>query len=1622
MFPTTSRHRPTRRRGSILLVVITLLALFAAIGLLFALSASNQATINRMNREAEANAGDKTDVESALNPPDYADRALMYMIYGSRDNDPQGVQSGLRGYEFGRTMYGQPHDPTTFNPIVLLNPYTGQGLFAPTDSLPPLALPGVGPYDRTQVINYAYLPGSNYIIDPEYSWFRTDPTAVAPAPGNPDSRGNWYKNVAAPYTYPDLKDLYLAVIDTQTGQVLQPSYFRNYAFNTGTANPDARLAPPTVAPTNTDWLTPAGRLKIIRPRPIDHVYDSGDGRGPVSDFPYPPPNADGSYTGDVINYPGSNNNQRNDSLWVYPAGPVRMFKGKRYTALIAPMVIDLGGRVNLGMAGNRKGPAGAHVSSQGVVPSEVNPRWVFDPNAASYTALTPASQTAVQNLLSGAVFQTASGNANVTGRYGTTIGTAVPPPDRLSGQSQIAFNNGFFPKHYAGADVDAVGAGAADRAIPAGGNAALPSSPWPVFPTTRYPNDPATLTAELSNHPAQYNPDHHNRVLETFGPFLPIDQRVLGSRYAGLLEQYTRTDVARLAPKQLISGNTWTTPVFDPYATPPNPPVTTTDPAEVIRTLVTTFNANLNRPELVVRTGPAVSGVYPTARLGPIDVNRPLPDYRADPTKMLGPDNMANWANAQLARQRLARDIFVRLAALSEMPGVPGTPLIDGDNVAYVNTPPTNPADYTDPNNDYGYLRLKPSLYTAVPPTVVNALRDLAQVAVNMVDYLDPDDVSTTFVWNPRNPTAGTAQLGYILNNTTGMPSIAGGAAPTPVAATATTPGQMLPTDLGKHVVYGTEAPRLALNEVYATLTNNAQDYNPAKGINPGTPPATVQPFERRFWIELFNPMRADPALSENGLARLSYPAGVFGLTAAYSPYSIAITNFVLDGLNNPENVTGSPKHPTATAAGMSLQAIVDQFNYDATDFPEDPSQATPINEAATYTPYPPAVPSAPNTNIQRYVVQPHSGAGAGLNATNQNGFCVLGPVQNFPGQDTAGNPGDPAATIRIQPLPGSAIDPSVRNALQVPLTGAGNTDADRTSNSGASGQVDVILRRLANPYLPPNDPVEANAGRPYDPTLPPNPYVAVDRQEKVTVYDNVHFVQGNPTPLTPATTTQASLGRPHPVAASLAANQTTPVTNSPMSTFFKHNDNSPVVATPPAPFRWFVHLDRNVVNPVELAHVSAVRPDRVSEKFGQAGPPVKYYQHSIESLLLPGVPGGYPVGTPPGPGYLRRALEFLAARSPQSGVPVGGRQQGLVNVNTVWHPAVLRALFDTNPANFFRDADVSGQPDRSAWERMTQSGGALANSGLRSQAWPNVTPTDTPFWGKGELVMRGYNPAAMAPNGKPLFYNQNPTDDTTLYPSDTTPVWPTPELRSAVGDHTAVIAEPLKKVWNNAATTSDAFLVIMTVAFFEVRNDPATTPGGRVYLGKELYDQVPGDRRYRFFAIVDRTQLALDPSSLTPPVTQVKQAPSTPWQTVLAEDVVPGQTFIKVAAATNNPTNDPAVPTNAFAYADGTQVSLLGQALRLGFGDAGINGEDGEAVVTAPLPPPAPVPIPQVVNWSNGVATIALATPATRNHAAGTPVTNYLLGNPGPQTSFDPNDPRYKAVVPYFARAIGSQ
>src|SRR5581483_6390785 len=98
-----------------------------------------------------------------------------------------------------------------------------------------------------------------------------------------------------------------------------------------------------------------------------------------------------------------------------------------------------------------------------------------------------------------------------------------------------------------------------------------------------------------------------------------------------------------------------------------------------------------------------------TAALGRIDLNRKLPDYPApDGTTRLITD-MANFNKAVQARQQFAKDIFNCLCQVTGA-GSPanaqqGTPQYDG-------------------------------------------LRWLAQLAVNMVDYIDNDDYMTPFNWN----------------------------------------------------------------------------------------------------------------------------------------------------------------------------------------------------------------------------------------------------------------------------------------------------------------------------------------------------------------------------------------------------------------------------------------------------------------------------------------------------------------------------------------------------------------------------------------------------------------------------------------------------------------------------------------------------------------------------------------------------------------------------------------------------------------------------------------------------------------------------------------------------------
>ena len=131
----------------------------------------------------------------------------------------------------------------------------------------------------------------------------------------------------------------------------------------------------------------SGRLRFLRPRPIDQ------GTG----FPFVPQNADGSYTGDVQNLVGGFLSpklapagtsaatdfgfQRNDSLWMDIGMPSFTWNGKQIKALVAPLVVDLDGRVNLSVAGQNR--PGTTSSFGGYGPWEINPAALLPAGEAS---------------------------------------------------------------------------------------------------------------------------------------------------------------------------------------------------------------------------------------------------------------------------------------------------------------------------------------------------------------------------------------------------------------------------------------------------------------------------------------------------------------------------------------------------------------------------------------------------------------------------------------------------------------------------------------------------------------------------------------------------------------------------------------------------------------------------------------------------------------------------------------------------------------------------------------------------------------------------------------------------------------------------------------------------------------------------------------------------------------------------------------------------------------------------------------------------------------------------------------------------------------------------------------
>ena len=139
------------------------------------------------------------------------------------------------------------------------------------------------------------------------------------------------------------------------------------------------------------------------------------------------------------------------------------------------------------------------------------------------------------------------------------------------------------------------------------------------------------------------------------------------------------------------------------------------------------------------------------------------------------------------------------------------------------------------------------------------AARWLAQLAVNIVDFIDNDDYSTPFPWNANNTS---------------------------------------------DIVFGTELPRLVLNEAYALL-------NAMPGSTPTNPQQQIG-----FWAELHNPFKPTPLGStyplDGGNALLQLPGAANPIYRIETyPSSPGLTSALRDP-NNAMGVAGAMIRPVA--------------------------------------------------------------------------------------------------------------------------------------------------------------------------------------------------------------------------------------------------------------------------------------------------------------------------------------------------------------------------------------------------------------------------------------------------------------------------------------------------------------------------------------------------------------------------------------------------------------------------------------------------------------------------------------------------------------------------------------
>jgi hypothetical protein len=1625
------QQRPAPRRGIVLLVVLALLTLFAIVGISFVLYANSEANASRYARESESPPQPDMDPELLLSMfmgqliYDADDDTGIYSAMRGYS-----LARNMYGYYYRRPVTPTMNDPTFQN----IYPFSGTGRLRGVPIPPGITgAPKKGPdsyisgtqvtqppFDDYYLINYTYF--GKFLRDPERPGYRNGPT---------DTKQPYRGGFNPPYTYPDLNNMFLAAvkagplelpgltIDAKTaaataGAVLIQSFHRPWLFGSLNSN-------------NPNWKNDVGKYLILRPRPQDMApgfpYPDDEG-GDVKNLINSP--------GYLVGLDPKTQKPifaNNDSIWMDLGAPVMTAPdGTKFKPLFAPLIIDLDNRINLNVHGNIRGRSGTHASNQGWGPWEVNlgrvlnylnqpnewaqifmdfssggtpiegGRYYYgDPRFGHIPLSTfPLANTAGagdrphywgpvdfdacdenQGFGASGLLQTyLSPTPNANGTY------RVPSfPDVPNGYGEgsaterrnhpLVFN--FFnpyqdpPPPYGNSD-------------PNKRNLVFPISNMEALLRYGETNSPG-LTSSLFRLCAQNLGDPTFEQIPVADPVDPQGMRnkmwTGGASRRQLVTTHSfAMDRVGMSPwfwgnrgadpNTILSfgrSNGATSQVWLDYkvnaAQTPFFPTANPIPSPNPQTIT---GQQLRGGDFEVGKDKA-SGQWQSdwksanAILSKLDLNRkltPYPVYLSNPAQafnaVTNPVNVYNpndarlwtqYKQAEAERRKFAEDILRRLMAATG---------------AY---DPQNP-----PRDAAGKVIAPTAQY-------VYAVAYLAQLAVNIVDYIDGDDIMTGLPWLDLVDSAHGAFWNKAI---------------TPIQS-----GGCGFIDDASRWVWGTELPRVLINEVYG-------EFKVISGNPTTTKDATYQV---DMWVELYNPLSNDSAQADptRGYAYLRVPGSVAAPGTNGGTYRIELyrppqtppNNTPVPTLHRMSNPTGEPEPlwllqrvPTG-----NQPCRVDQF------------VAAPANTNNV----PPADLIAPSGGLYS---TPNWTMGVPT-----PGFYVLGPMSDFPSagmgppKPPTANHRDPSMTYQMtQKAGGGAVQVATLTQTQKPDS-AGTTPALPT----------VVLQRLANPYIPFN--------------ATSNPYVTVDFVEGIKPQnagpqnlDQTGFIQ---------LAMRHSSGKVDPfnsIGSSLRPAGPTPANvGQPQHTFFRHNGAS---ATTPArgnlslPFTWMPHPDRQLISPMELLTVSAYKPAELTQRFLLGSPTDPRHFAPWLGFSSNGN------GSAPNLNRLYRFFEFVETNNRATGVARGGRIPGQVNLNTVWDPETLMALIDPQPGNYFWDPDVykslgqenMANPTSVYWRMMKlRSPSALAGTSpdFRDQPFlgnaPGVVPPGDVQYPQGTGVANSF--LRLDSQNRPVFQRTpQPAHDTML------PDSVQPNIDPSRGN-TYVANGILHKLFNNVTTRSNVFAVWVTVGFFQVVDD-TTRP---VKLGAEIGKAENRNIRHRMFAIVDRSNLTIGPdvdsSAMSgPPVfleanveTMLKDPnqPDNPLPTIPVLSIAGA----KFSGAAGNAKLSGSYEEVSWAIGAGSHLQLEplpGATNPVRAQVVSVNPPN--SVVDNFKTPPTPISSPTItlLPGTLGIPQSGVA-PGITSPMYVMPVSPekwYILGNPGPKPGFNLRD--YSWVIRYFS------